>query len=322
LSRLTLLTTGGTIAGTGNPDHYQAATLGAQALFASVPQLLELADWQIEEIFSLDSRDLHPSHWITLAARVQTLLADPLTDGIVITHGTDTLEETAFALHLLLRISKPVVLTAAMRPADSTDADGPENLFQASCVALDVQSAAHGVLVVANGLIVRARDIRKTHTSAIAALCNGMETAPAGYIDKKHITLGTPDTDPFAARLAFPLHQPLPRVDILYACAGVSADLPLLCVDAGAQGLVLALSGHGSIPEVWREPLALAMRRGVTVIRGSRIPDGGVLFNHNESDRDFGTLAAGHLSPQQARVLLILGLAADVEASNLFSLAG
>lgn len=322
MPRLALLTTGGTIAGTGNPDHYQAATLDAQTLFASVPALQKLAGWQIEEVFALDSRDLRPAQWVTLAARIMALQADPQTDGIVITHGTDTLEETAYALHLMVPVSKPVVLTAAMRPADSPDADGPRNLLDAARVALDARSSSHGILVVANGLVICARDLRKTHTSAVSALGHSAGTSPTGKISDAQIVFRPPLTDRLTARISLAALQSLPRVDILYACAGVSPDLPLLCANAGAQGLILALSGHGSIPEVWREPLRHAMRRGVVIVRGSRIPEGGVLFNHNEDDAAFGSLAAGYLSVQQARVLLILCLASGRRADDLFCMAG
>lgn len=323
MPRLALLATGGTIAGTGDPQHYQAATLDAATLFTGVPGLNEMAQWQVEQIFQLDSRDIRPQQWITLAERIAALQAAPDIDGIVVTHGTDTLEETAFALHLLLPPGKPIVLTAAMRPADAPDADGPANLLQAARVASMQEAATHGVLVAANSLIIAGADLAKTHTSNVDALrCRG-NGSPLGMISPKHIDIRAAGVSQLRNALPLAGIGPLPRVDILYGYAGVAADFPTLCAANGAQGLVLALSGHGSIPAVWRASLHALVQQGIMVVRASRIEGGGVHSNHNEDDDVFGTLPAGQLTPQQARVLLILGLAsrsgADLRA--LFRLA-
>lgn len=323
MPRLALLATGGTIAGTGDPQHYQAATLDAATLFTGVPGLNEMAQWQVEQIFQLDSRDIRPQQWITLAERIAALQAAPDIDGIVVTHGTDTLEETAFALHLLLPPGKPIVLTAAMRPADAPDADGPANLLQAARVASTQEAATHGVLVVANSLIIAGADLAKTHTSNVDALrCRG-NGSPLGLISPKHIGIRAAGVRQLRNALPLTGIGLLPRVDILYGYAGVATDFPTLCAANGAQGLVLALSGHGSIPAVWRASLQALVQQGIAVVRASRIEGGGVHGNHNEDDDDFGTLPAGQLTPQQARVLLILGLAsrsgADLRA--LFRLA-
>jgi len=324
MPRLALLATGGTIAGTGDPQHYQAAVLGADTLFAGVPALREIADWHIEQIFQLDSRDLQPGHWLQLAERISALQADPHIDGIVITHGTDTLEETAFALHLLLPLGKPVVLTAAMRPSDAPDADGPGNLLQAAWVAATPAAAAHGVLVVANAHIIAGADLIKAHTSRVDALRCRAGSEPIGHASSEHIDIHPAQVRSLRHALPWPTLGTLPRVDILYGCAGVSADLPGLCITAGAQGLVLALSGHGSIPEAWRSSLQTLMGHGIAVVRATRITDGGVGNNCNEEDNIFGSLPAGMLSPQQARVLLILALAANSGADlrALFRRAG
>lgn len=314
MPRLALLATGGTIAGTGDPQHYQAATLDASTLFAGIPDLARIAQWHVEQVFQLDSRDMQPQHWVTLAERIAALQGAPDIDGIVITHGTDTLEETAFALHLMLPLGKPVVLTAAMRPADAPDADGPSNLLQAARVALTPGAAQHGVLIVANGLIIGAADLMKSHTSNVDALRCHADTLPAGGISSKHIDLRPAETRPLRNALPLAAMGPLPRVDILYGYAGVARDLPTSSVSNGASGLVLALSGHGSVPAAWRAPLQVLLQQGVAVVRASRIAAGGVGHNCNEDDDDFGTLAAGRLTPQQARVLLILGLASKPAA--------
>ncbi|PLK50907.1 asparaginase [Uliginosibacterium sp. TH139] len=307
MPRLALIATGGTIAGSGSQENYTAGVLGADVLLGAVAELRQLADWHVEQPFALDSRDMEPAHWLLLADRVQAMLDDPAIDGIVITHGTDTLEESAFALDLLLPAGKPVVLTAAMRPATSLSSDGPLNLLQAACVALHPAARERGVLVVANGLIIAAQQLRKTSTHAVEALQPQAGAAPLGQVIGEIVQL-PPGQPPRSAPLQV---QPgeLPRVDILYAHAGATPDLIAACVAAGARGLVLALSGHGSIPQSWRPALAQARASSLQVVRATRISAGGVWPNCNEDDTANGWLAAGPLSPQQARVLLILALA-------------
>ncbi|MDQ7988300.1 MAG: asparaginase [Candidatus Dactylopiibacterium sp.] len=313
MPRLALLATGGTIAGSGSQTAYRAGVLDARTLVEAVPRLGELAQWQIEQAFALDSRDLTPAHWLELAARVRALQADPAIDGIVITHGTDTLEETALALHLLLGNAGCVVLTAAMRPATSASADGPLNLIQAACVA--GAGAGRGVLVVADGRILAADAIVKTHTHAVDALQPRPDRAATGSVLGEAVHFGGPAPAPRAALLR--ADAPLPRVDILYASAGAPDDLIDACVRAGARGLVLALTGHGSVPAAWREALARARAAGVSLVRASRVGAGGVWPDCNEDDEAAGTIAACHATPQQARVLLMLALAArPVPARN------
>lgn len=305
--RLALITTGGTIAGAGSPERYTAGALDAAALFAAVPPLATLADWQIEQAFALDSRDFTPAHWLQLAARVQAHLADPDIAGIVITHGTDTLEETACALQLLLPRNKPVVLTAAMRPATALSADGPANLCDAARLALDARAAAHGVLVVANGEIIRARDFLKQHTHAPAGLAAAAGRAALGQI------ASVPLPPPAAAvqpPLLLAADSALPRVDILHGHAGAGPELIEACCTMGSRALVLALAGHGSVPQNWLPALREARRQGCLIVRASRIAAGGVWPQHNADDVGEGWLAAGLSSPVQARVILSLALAA------------
>ena len=308
--RLALISTGGTIAGTGPQDSYTAATLGAEALLGAVARLKELADWHIEQPFALDSRDMEPAHWLQLAARVQAQIDDPAIDGIVITHGTDTLEETAFALHLLLPTGKPVVLTAAMRPATSLSSDGPLNLLQAACVALSPAAHNQGVLVVGNERIIAARHLVKTSTHSTDALQSRAGSASAGSVLGEAVLMRPCGEPARPALLRVPLEEDLPRVDILYAHAGATPDLLDACVAAGARGIVLALCGHGSIPARWRDTIAHTIAQGVHIVRASRITSGGVQPNANENDAATGCIAAGELSPPQARVLLLLSLAA------------
>lgn len=312
---LALLATGGTIAGSGPQHHYTAGVLNAASLLAAVPELSTLSDWQVEQLFSLDSRDMQPAHWLQLAGRIQALLADPAIDGIIVTHGTDTLEETACALHHLIETSKPLVLTAAMRPASALSADGPLNLLHAACTALDPLAAQHGVVVVADASVVAARHLVKTNTHKTDALQSIDGHGTLGQVLAGKVHWLAPTTRP-AKTFQLDAMQMLPRVDILSAYAGASAGLIDMHVADGARGLVLALSGHGSIPADWRPALARARKAGIQIIRASRIPAGGVWPNCNEDDALTDCVAARLRTPQQARVLLMLALASQAEISR------
>ncbi|WP_374616091.1 asparaginase, partial [Thauera aminoaromatica] len=171
--RIALLATGGTIAGTAgsatDTRDYTAGQLGPAALLAAVPQLAELARIDATQIFSVDSKDMTPQHWLVLSRRVQRLMDDPAVDGIVITHGTDTLEETACFLNVTVATTKPVVITAAMRPATALSADGPLNLYQAVELACRPAAARSGVLAVIGDRILPAATLAKRHPSAVDA---------------------------------------------------------------------------------------------------------------------------------------------------------
>lgn len=312
---LALIATGGTIAGSGPQHRYTAGVLDAASLLGAVPELAELATWQVEQIFAIDSRDMQPAQWLKLASRIRALQADPTIDGIVITHGTDTLEETAFALHLLIAPAKPVVLTAAMRPASARSADGPANLLQAAITALDTDAARHGVTVVANDIIIHSDTLHKAHTHHTDALRCIEGSGLAGRILTGKAQWLTPPSSVLPA-LQLPEDIALPRIDILNAAAGTPPDLIDFCVAAGARGLILALTGHGSIPADWRPALTRARQAGVHIVRASRIAAGGVWPGCNEDDEASDCIAAGLHSPQQARVRLMLTLAAQPDISR------
>lgn len=308
MKRLALIGAGGTIAGTasgaGDCLRYRAGALGVRDLLDAVPTLGELAEIVPEDAFAIDSKDATPAHWLVLARRVRAALADPAIDGVVVTHGTDTLEECAYFLHLTLPVGKPVVFTGAMRPATALSADGPMNLHQAVAVAASGVSAACGVVLVINGEIHGAREVAKTHTLSLAAFAspNG---GPLGRAE-----LPTLDRQPLAVDAgALPLAtlrqvDPLPEVALLMVASGVSPDF-LQTARAGSAGLVLALPGHGSVPAAWRERLDRVAGDGWPVVRASRVASGPVL-----AEGDDFPWAAGGLSALKARVALIAALAA------------
>lgn len=294
-----LLATGGTIAGEADPEaghgRYRAGVRPVEALLAAVPGLADAGPLTARQILSLDSKDMTPADWLAIIAATRAALADPACDGVVILHGTDTLEETAWFLHLMLPAGKPVVLTGAMRPADHPEADGPANLLAAVRLAARPEARGKGVLVVMNGTAFGARRVVKARSSGLDAF-----ESPAPWQAAR--------TD---GRFAGLVVAELPRVDILPGYAGAPADLIDASVAAGARGLVLALCGHGSVPAAWLPALRAARRAGVEIVRGSRA-SGCVTPDANADDSGEGWLTAADLPPQKARISLMLALAAGL----------
>lgn len=291
-----LLATGGTIAGEADPAsggaRYTAAVRPVEALVAAVPGLAADA-LSAEQVLSVDSKDMTPADWLTILSAARRALGGAATDGLVILHGTDTLEETAWFLHLSLPPGKAVVVTGAMRPADHPAADGPANLLAAVRLAASPAARDKGVLVVMNGTPHGARDVIKARTHGLDAF----ESAAAW-------TSARPD-----GRFADVDFAPLPRVDILPGYAGAPPDLIDASVAGGARGLVLALAGHGSVPASWLPALRRARNGGVAIVRASRCA-GPVIRNANADDDGEGWLTAGSLPPPKARIALMLSLAA------------
>ena len=318
--RVVLLATGGTIAGAAasatEVSGYAIGDLGADALLAAVPQIGEIADVHAEQLFNIDSKDATPAHWATLATRTAHWLADPTVDGLVITHGTDTMEETATLLDLVLPAGKPVIMTGAMRPATALSADGPMNLYDAVQAASAPSCRGHGVLLCMGEQLHAGFGLRKQYTGRLEAF-----TAPDGPsgVTRPAIRLFRPPRGEGAPRLRLDWKRPLPRVDVIYAGAGTTPELAEAAVACGARALIVVLPGCGSLATSWETTLAAIVGRGIPVVRASRCGDGDVL--PRASDADTGAWPSGVLSPAAARITLILALAAteieptlDVEA--------
>ena len=309
-SRVHVLATGGTIAGrlVSTGPRYRAGVLGVEALLDAVPALRGLADLTGEQVVNIGSQDMDEAIWLKLAHRVNELVAKPDVDGVVITHGTDTLEETASFLDLTVRSPKPVVLVGAVRPAGALGADGSVNLLDAVTVAANPNSTGRGVLVVMHGVLFEARDVTKVSTSTMQAFA-APNSGPLGQLVDGRIYYGhrtglSPDRPFFdVSRL-----DKLPPVGIIYGHAGASALLVKALVDAGCRGIVSAGVGSGNLHRDMLAALADASGRGVIVVRASRVPSGLTLRNVEVDDNRFGFVAAGSLNPQKARVLLQLTL--------------
>ena len=316
LPRIAVLATGGTIAGAApdaaNTSGYQAGVVGVGQLLAAVPSLTSVANVQAEQVASVDSKDMALALWITLAQRVDTLLASDEIDGIVITHGTDTLEETAWLLHLTVKSDKPVVLTAAMRPSSALSADGPLNLLNAVTVAADAQASGQGVLVAFNNRIHSARDVVKTSTYAVDAF-QSPEIGALGWVQDGRVEFQRSVVRPHTRATPFAIDSVAsawPAVDVVASYAGVSRVAVDALVAAGVKGIVVAGTGNGSIHVTLQTALADAAAKGVAIVRSSRVGSGHVMRNGAASDDALGFVTAGALNPYKARVLLMLALAA------------
>jgi L-asparaginase len=310
--RVLILGTGGTIAGAQRSPGaraYDPGQLHVDELLASVPALLGAADIQGEQFMNVASQDMTESTWLALADRVQARAAAPDVDGVVITHGTDTLEETAYFLNLVLKTAKPVVLVGSMRPADAMSPDGPANLYNAVVVAADPGAAGRGVLAVVNDEIHAARDVVKTCTMRVDAF-QSPNRGPLGLVVSGEITWFAPSEKRHTTRSEFSVEPgtQLPRVDILYGYASMSPDLVDAAIEHGARGLVVAGVGHGNVARGSLAKLVEARERGVVIVRSSRLERGIVLRNGEVDDDGLGFVASHEHNPQKARVLLQLGL--------------
>ncbi|TCT03961.1 L-asparaginase [Aquabacter spiritensis] len=319
MPRIVILATGGTIAGAADArSHagYNAGQISAAQLVAAVPGLETLARIGTEQIAAIGSQDMNEAVWFKLAERIDALAAqgdvDGDVDGIVVTHGTDTMEETAFFLDLIVGTSKPVVLVGAMRPATAMSADGPLNLLEAVLVALSPEAAGRGPLVVLNDTIHGARDVTKTSTTEVQAF-RSPNFGPAGFVSPNGVVFFRP-AGPRAPAYKLPPAPPLPRVAIIYAHAGMDATDVRAAVAAGAKGIVLAGVGDGNASRDAIAALADAVMQGVAVVRASRTGSGPVMRNIEVADDACGFAAAGFANPAKARVLLQVLLANGISS--------
>ena len=308
-----ILATGGTIAGeaaSATKAGYTSGAVTIDAMLAAVPGIKDLANVKGEQIANVGSQDMTFEILVTLAKRANTLLERRDVDGIVITHGTDTMEETAYFLNLVVKSDKPVVMTGSMRPSTSLSADGPLNIYNAVGVASDPRAKGRGVLVVANDDIHGARAITKRHTTDVQTFVS----PEAGLIgvclfDSRDFVRMPARAHTTATPFKVAVGQSLPRVDIIYAHAGMSPDLIDAAVANGAKGLVIAGVGDGNMTTQALAAVSRAIAKGVVVVRSTRVGEGVVRRNIEVSDDKIGTVASMDLVPGKARVLLKLSLA-------------
>lgn len=310
--KIRILATGGTIAGAGESavaGEYAAARLPIEALLEAVPEAGGIAELSGEQLAQIASQAVTPALWLKLARRVNELLAAATVDGIVITHGTDTMEETAYFLHLTVHSDRPVVLVGAMRPATAISADGPANLYNAITLAAHPGARGKGVLLAMNETILGARDVTKSNTTNVATF-RAQDTGPMGMVANGRVSFysGPVRAHTSASEFQVDDRERLPPVEILYGYAGDNSAQVGAAVQAGAQGIVFAGVGNGNLNPAVEQALAQARAQGVAVVRGTRTGSGRVTTGAEVDDSQYGFVVADDLSPQQARVLLMLAL--------------
>jgi L-asparaginase len=310
--RIVIVATGGTIAGSAESTTaagYKSGAVAVDVLINAVPQMKKFADVTGVQVSSIGSQDMNDEVWVKLAIEINNQLAKPDVDGVAITHGTDTMEETAYFLNLVVKSDKPVVLTGSMRPSTSLSADGPLNIYNAVGVASDPRAKGRGVLVVANDDIHGARAITKRHTTDVETFVS----PEAGLIgvclfDDREFSRSPARAHTTATPFKVTAGQSLPRVDIIFAHAGMSPDLIDAAVANGAKGLVIAGVGDGNMTTAALESVKGAIAKGVVVVRSSRVGEGIIRRNIEVDDDKVGTVVSKELNPSKARVLLKLAL--------------
>ena len=311
LHKIHILATGGTIAGAGTSatkTNYSAGQIAISSLLEAVPEINNIADVTGEQIVSIGSQDMNDDVWLTLAKRINELLAGDV-DGIVITHGTDTMEETAYFLNLTVKSDKPVVLTGAMRPSTAISADGPLNLYNAVVTAAAKASVGKGVLVAMNGLILGAHSTQKMNTVDVQTF-QSPNSGALGYIYNGKVFYNNQTLKRHTVNSVFDVSHlnRLPKVGIVYSYSNVEADVMEPFLKNDYKGIVHAGVGNGNYHKNLFPKLLEAREKGILVVRSSRVPTGPTTLDGEVDDAKYGFVASEELNPQKARVLLMLAL--------------
>ncbi|EKF0069661.1 type II asparaginase [Campylobacter jejuni] len=310
-SRIAILGTGGTIAGfidsTIATTGYTAGAIDIDVLIKAVPQIRDLADISWEQIANIDSSNMCDEIWLRLAKKIAKLFAEGI-DGVVITHGTDTMEETAYFLNLTIKSDKPVVLVGAMRPSTAISADGPKNLYNAVALVANKEAKNKGVMVAINDKILSARGVVKTHSLNVDAF-SSPDFGDLGYIVDGKVFFYNNVTKAHTKNAPFDVSKltSLPKVDILYGYSNDGSGVAAKALfEHGTKGIVVAGSGAGSIHKNQKDVLKELLKKGLKVVVSSRVVAGCVAVS--DSDEKLGFISAEDLNPQKARVLLMLAL--------------
>ena len=327
LPKVYILATGGTIAGSGSSatnSNYTAGQVAIGTLIDAVPAMKEIADIEGEQVVNIGSQDMSNAVWLKLAARVNELLHRNDVDAVVITHGTDTMEETAFFLSLTVKSEKPVVLVGAMRPSTAISADGPANLYNAVVVAASAASKDRGVLVCMNGKVYGADDVTKTNTTSVETF-QAPNAGAEGYVNNGEVFYYRPVCADCGKRLHY-VHKgavytdtrdlyfdvskvkELPKVGIAYGYADAGREVVDAMIEKNYKGIVYAGVGNGNIHKNVFPALEEARKKGILVVRSSRVPTGATTLDAEVDDAKYGFVASWGLNPQKARILLMLAL--------------
>ncbi|WP_428828791.1 MULTISPECIES: type II asparaginase [Bacillus] len=311
LSNIKVLATGGTIAGSSDSNTdttgYKSGALGIDKVIASVPQLKDIANVTGEQVANVGSENVDNTLLLKLAKRVNQLLNDDQVDGIVVTHGTDTLEETAYFLHLVVKSDKPVVVVGSMRPASAISADGPLNLYHAVKIASTKEAKGKGVMVTLNDRIASARFITKTNTTTTDSF-KSLEQGYIGEVAGEVVSFYNEPTRKHTADSEFDISKlkELPQVDILYGYQNDQKYVYDAAVKEGAKGIVVAAAGNGTMSTEAINGATDAVKKDVVIVRSSRAGNG--IVTHEKMDDEHHFVSSDSLNPQKARILLMLAL--------------
>ncbi|AOY90819.1 L-asparaginase [Cupriavidus sp. USMAA2-4] len=311
-ANIVIIGTGGTIAGAGasatNTAAYQSAVVPVDKIIASVPEISKVANVKGEQIFQIGSESFNNERLLKLGKRVSELLKQPDVDGIVITHGTDTIEETAYFLNLTLKSDKPVVVVGSMRPGTALGADGALNLYDAVLVASNPDSRGKGTLVVLNDEIHTGRDVTKSNTFKTETFRSPF--GPLGYVVEGRTLFFRLPARPHTMQTEFDIDKldKLPEVAIVYAYGNVNPASVDAAVKNGAKAIVFAATGNGSVGDYMVEPLKAARAKGVQIVRASRTGSGVVIRNAEQPDDKYDWIVTDDQLPQKARILMALAL--------------
>jgi L-asparaginase len=321
--KIKVLATGGTIAGaqaSSSEIGYKSGTFSVDDLIKAVPPLKDVADLTGEQVANIGSQTMNHDVWLKLAKRVNEGLKDSSTDGVVITHGTDTLEETAYFLSLVVKSDKPVVLVGSMRPATAISADGPANLYNAVALAGSPEARGRGPMIVIDDEIHYAREAQKTNTTELDTF-HSPNRGRAGVINVGRIEWFSQNTPRHTTKSEFSVDgkaaADLPQVEIVYSYENLGPEMVDFLVQQGVKGIVLAGVGDGNSTDAAIAALAAAAKKGVAVVRSSRTGSGVVARNVEVDDDKLGFIASMELSPQKARILLMLALMNTTDPSKL-----
>jgi L-asparaginase len=311
--KIMVLATGGTIAGAQASTAeagYKSGSFSVDDLIKAVPQLKDIADISGEQVANIGSQTMNHEVWLKLAKRVNEVLKGN-TDGVVITHGTDTMEETAYFLGLVVKSDKPVVLVGSMRPATAIGADGPANLYNAVALAANPEAKGRGPLVILNDEIHYAHEAVKTNSTALDTF-KSPNRGRAGVMNTGKAYFFSQNTTRHTTKSEFSVDgkgvNDLPYAEIVYSYANFGRDTIDFLVSKGVKGIVLAGVGDGNSTDTAIAALAEAAKKGIAVVRATRTGSGLIVRNVEVDDDKLGFIASMELNPQKARVLLMLGL--------------
>jgi L-asparaginase len=323
LPKIKVLATGGTIAGAQSNTAeagYKSGSFSVDDLIKAVPQLKNVAVLSGEQLANIGSQTMNHEVWLKLANRINEVLKSGDTDGVVITHGTDTMEETAYFLSLVVKTDKPVVLVGSMRPATAIGADGPANLYNAVALAANPEARGLGPLVVLNDEVHYAREAQKGNSTELSTF-RSPNRGRAGVINVGTFQPFSKNTTRHTTKSEFSVDgkdlSDLPRVDIVYSYANFGPDVVEYLVKQGTKGIVLAGVGNGNSTDAVIAALSDAAKKGIAVVRTTRTGSGLVARNVEVNDDKLGFIASGELNAQKARILLMLGLMKTSDSKKL-----